>query len=337
MVQLALVGCAHIHTPGFVDRLLKRESVRVKSVFDADPRRARFRAEQLQAKTVTDLNEIIQDDSISGVIVCSETDAHETIVTPLAQAGKHLFVEKPLGLAADDAFRMSRQIADAGVLFQTGYFMRGNPAVLKIRDMLAAGIFGKVSRVRASNCHWGSIGGWFDARPDKPHEDWRWMADPKRAGVGAFGDLGTHVLDLLLWLFGPIKTVYCEIDLVTERYPDCDEAGEALIRFESGTIGTLAAGWVDHANPVLLQVSGTDAHAAIIDGKLHVKSPKHKLDGIIEDLPAAWPHAFDLFLDALEGKKVELVSAAEAADRSAAMEAMYQAAKSREKVTPRRA
>jgi predicted dehydrogenase len=49
---------------------------------------------------------------------------------------------------------------------------------------------GKITRARGSNCHSGSLGGWFD-------KEYRWMADPKIAGVGAFGDLGTHKLDIL--------------------------------------------------------------------------------------------------------------------------------------------
>ena len=96
------------------------------------------------------------------------------------------------------------------------------------------------------------------------------MADPKIAGVGAFGDLGTHLLDIMLWIMGEVTEVACTLDNGTARYEGCDETGEALMRFKNGTIGTLAAGWDDVANPVFLIVSGTEGHAAIIDQKLYI-------------------------------------------------------------------
>jgi len=100
------------------------------------------------------------------------------------------------------------------------------------------------------------------------------MADPKVAGVGAFGDLGTHKLDILMWLLGEVEAVTAEIKSVTARYGDCDETGEALIRFKNGVIGTLAAGWVDIEDPVQLEISGTEGHAIISDNHLYYRSKK---------------------------------------------------------------
>jgi predicted dehydrogenase len=153
-----------------------------------------------------------------------------------------------------------------GVLFQTGYFMRGSPIFRFLKEQLVAGAFGKVTRVRMINCHAGSLKGWFDT-------EWRWMADPAQAGVGGFGDLGTHALDILLWLFGPVSRVTADIDVATGRYGDCDEYGEGLLKFENGTIGSLAAGWVDVAQPVTLTISGTEGHAHVADGQLYLPQP----------------------------------------------------------------
>jgi predicted dehydrogenase len=132
-------------------------------------------------------------------------------------------VEKPLGMGAADAYRMADAIEAAGVLFQTGYFMRGQPIHLFLREQLAAGSFGKVTRFRHTNCHQGSLKGWFDT-------EWRWMADTAQAGVGGFGDLGTHSLDILLWLMGHVDDATASIKVATGRYGDCDEYGEGLRR-----------------------------------------------------------------------------------------------------------
>lgn len=315
MPTVSLLGVAHIHTPGFLKRLNARPGFTVKHVYDHDAGRAAKRAGEVNAQVAAD--PVAAMDGVDAVVICSETDRHRPLVEAAAAAGLPMFVEKPLGMAGDDADAMADAVEKAGVIFQTGYFMRSDPAVRRVKQMVSDGSFGTISRVRGSNCHSGSLSGWFD-------EEWRWMADVKQAGVGAFGDLGTHSLDLLLWLFGPVSVVTAQLDPVTNRY-GCDESGEALMRFEDGPVGTLAAGWVDRADPLSLLVSGTDAHATIYKGDLYVKSDAMGLDGKIEteDLPPALPHAFDLFLNALEGKPAELVGPKEAAYRSRVMAAMY--------------
>ena len=60
-------------------------------------------------------------------MICAETNRHEALVRQVVAARKPLFVEKPLGFAADDALAMAAAIEQAGLIFQTGYFMRGNP------------------------------------------------------------------------------------------------------------------------------------------------------------------------------------------------------------------
>lgn len=331
MHYTALVGAAHIHTPGFIKRLNAREDWKVKYVWDHDGERAARRAGELNAQTTTDLNAIWSDPEITSVVICSETNRHESLVRDAAAAKKHMFVEKPLGITAKDSYAMAEAIERAGVLFQTGYFMRGNPIHQFLREHIQKGSFGKITRIRHTNCHSGSLGGWFDT-------EWRWMADYAQAGVGAFGDLGTHSLDILLWLMGDVDRVSASIKVVTGRYGDCDETGESLIEFANGAIGTLAAGWVDVAHPISVIVSGTEGHAYVANGKLFFKSSH--VEGATDeevwtDLPAEWPHAFELFLDAVAGKAgVSLVGAREAAVRSAVMEAMYQAAQQSAWVTP---
>ena len=332
MIQLALVGCAHIHTPSFIKRLNDRPEVSVKYVWDHDQTRAKKGAAELSAQTVTDLADIWSDSAIEAAIICAETDRHETLVLAGAAAKKHLFVEKPLGFGAADSYKMAEAIEQAGVLFQTGYFQRGQPIHLFVRDHIQKGSFGKITRIRHSNCHSGSLRDLFTP-------EWLWMTDFKQAGCGAFGDLGTHSLDLLLWFMGNVRNVTATIDVATGRYGDCDEFGEGLLKFENGAVGTLAAGWVDVAHPVNLIISGTEGHAYAANGTLYFQS-KHVAgaDGKKPwtDLPAAWPHAFELFLDAILGQgDVSLVGPREAAVRSAVMEALYEGAKRQQWVQPK--
>ncbi len=322
-LTLALVGAAHIHTPGFIDLLKTRNDVRVKSVWDHDAARAEKRAKELSAEVVGDVNKIWSDSEIPAVVIYSETNRHHDLVLAAAKAGKHMFVEKPLGITAKESLAMAEAIQRANLLFTTGYFMRTDPKHLFLKEEVAKGNFGKITRVRGSNCHSGALEGWFDT-------EWRWMADPKIAGIGGFGDLGTHKLDILMWLLGDIETVTADVKSVTGRYGDCDECGEGLIQFKNGVIGTLAAGWVDVEDPVQLLISGTEGHAVVVDNHLYYKS-KHRPGSDSKDpytkLPPASRPPMHQFLDAVAGAKDQpLVKPSEAAARVVAMEALYKGA-----------
>lgn len=329
-ITIALVGGAHIHTPGFIDLVKTRNDVVVKSVWDHDAARAQKRAKDLNSHVVEDVNQIWSDPEIQAVVIYSETNLHQDLILAAAKAGKHMFAEKPLGITAKESMAMAHAIEAANLLFTTGYFMRTDPKHLFLKDEISKGHFGKITRARGSNCHSGALEGWFD-------KEWRWMADPKIAGIGGFGDLGTHKLDILMWLLGDVEAVTADVKIITGRYPGCDECGEGMIQFKSGVIATLAAGWVDIEDPVQLLVSGTEGHAVVVDNHLYYKS-KHVQGSDSKDpytkLPPAPRPPMHQFLDAVAGAKDQpLVKPSEAAARVVVMEALYKGAHDRKWVS----
>jgi predicted dehydrogenase len=323
-VVMAFVGVAHIHTPGYVDLLKKREDVRVKAVWDHEPARAEKNAKELGAQAVKEASEIWSDPEIAAVVITSETVYHHDLVLAGAKAGKHLFVEKPLGITGAESMAMAEAIEKANVLFTTGYFMRTDPKHLYLKDQVAKGNFGKVVRVRGSTCHAGALEGWFDT-------DYRWMTDYKLAGVGAFGDLGTHKLDILMWMLGDVESATAKLRSVTGRFGHCDESGEGLVQFKNGVLGAFSAGWVDLGDPVPLLISGTEGHAIVSDNHLYYRSkrvPDSDATEPFTKLPPAPRPPLHQFVDAVVGKKDQpLVTAREAAARVRVMEAMYRGAR----------
>ena len=133
MINIALVGCAHIHTPGFIKRIKARSDVTVLSVWDHDAARAARSAAECGAQVVADVAEIWRDKRIQAVLVCSETNRHEELVLGAAAAKKHLFVEKPLGFATADAARMATAIRKAKVKFQTATSCAATPFICSSR------------------------------------------------------------------------------------------------------------------------------------------------------------------------------------------------------------
>ncbi|MEM1060504.1 MAG: Gfo/Idh/MocA family oxidoreductase [Verrucomicrobiota bacterium] len=319
MSNFAFLGTVHIHTPDFVNRVNARPGSAALAVWDSDGDSAARRAADLRCPVASGPEEICARPDIDAVIICSETSRHAELVAMAAAAGKHLFVEKPLGMSAADAAQMQRQIEAAGVIFQTGYFMRSLAEYRFLKAQMEAGAFGPVYRAKAANCHKGSLVGLFD-------EEWRWMADPARAGCGGFGDLGFHSLDLLLWMLGEVESVTAVVDGGSQRYGEADELGEAILRFRNGTLATLSSGWTDRLNPVPFLLSGRDGAAALLPDGLQLAGPA--FDGQNPDLPDALPHAFELFLNAVEsGEPKDLVPVAQAAYGNRVIDAMYQSAR----------
>ena len=199
-----------------------------------------------------DASAIWFDPQIKAVVICSKRTGGKLILAA-AKSGKHIYAEKPLGMGArTPRTRPGRSRRPASC--SRPATLCAHPNVQFIREQLARGEFGKVTRVRGSNCHGGALEGWFDT-------DWRWMADPKVAGIGAFGDLGTHSLDLLLMLSGNVSRTTAAVSATPPTGPGCDEGGEGMMIFDNGTLGSLVAGWDDVADPVTLEISGTEGHA----------------------------------------------------------------------------
>ncbi|TVQ65623.1 MAG: gfo/Idh/MocA family oxidoreductase [Balneolaceae bacterium] len=310
-ITLAMVGGQHIHAPNFAQRMARAENVTTKYQWDSNPDTAVRRQEVTGGEIAESPEQIFNDPEVDGVVICSITDKHVDLIPAAARAGKHIFAEKPVGMNGDQAEAIAQAVNSSGVLFQTGYFMRSNGANLKVRELIQSGALGKITRLRLSNVHSGAIGGWFDT-------EWRWMADVEQAGVGAFGDLGSHVFDLLLWLMANDTPVSCtgHIEQAIARYPGCDEYGEGMVVFESGAVATVAGGWVDHANPNQLEVSGTEGHARITNGQLYLRIPGQEITANEPwtDLPENWKHPLELFFDAVRGEQgLPLITADEAA------------------------
>jgi predicted dehydrogenase len=253
-------------------------------------------------------------------------------VKQAAAAGKHIFVEKPLAIDAEEAEQMRKAIEAAGVAFQTGFFRRSDPVRQFIKQEITARHLGKITRMRDTNCHQGALGGWFDTQ-------WRWIADKEQAGGGGFADLGAHALDTTLWCLwgrsgGPCGEVVSATGAAgaqLNRYPDIDEYGVRIITFEPGALAVVEASWVDEKLRAGVEVNGLEGQIYVRDGRVYYYS-KHVegADGSewTGELPAATPHAFDLFFDQLEGKPigVPLITAAEAAEESRVMAEMYRSA-----------
>jgi predicted dehydrogenase len=204
----------------------------------------------------TDWREVVVAKDIDLVDVCTPGDTHAPIAIAAAEAGKHVFCEKPLANTLEDARAMLAAVRKAGVRHMVNFNYRRCPAVSLARQMVEAGEIGEVRQWRATY-----LQDWLvDA--DSPYS---WRMDKKIAGSGAHGDLNAHAIDLARFITGAeIAQVVGDMKtFVTERpYPDgsgsgvgasgsakksgkgkvtVDDASLFLARFASGAIGTFEA------------------------------------------------------------------------------------------------
>jgi predicted dehydrogenase len=334
---IAVVGAAHTHMKWYPGTL--NGNARVKYLWDPDAKRAEWCVKQFKgAKIAASVDEILSDPEVAGVVICSETNRHHDLVIAAAKAHKAMFVEKPLAITGKDAAEMSDAIDKAGVFFTTGYFMRTSPKYQFVKEQIDKGNFGKITRAYVANCHNAGREGEFD----NPYH--HWFTETKQAGGGACIDMGTHAVDMLMWLLGDVELATGDLSTAATKYGETDDCGEALLKFKNGATGVAAAGWVCPFNTLRLEVVGTEGYAMYVaDGSRDQlffesrKVPGSSLKMPVPDdkMPKGLPSPLEQFLNAVTGQKGPgAVTAQEAAARASVMEAIYTGAKKHEWVKP---
>lgn len=223
------------------------------SVAEEVPGRADEAAEQFGFASATrDWREVAADPRVRAVSITAPNFLHREIGVAMADAGKHIWIEKPVGLAPRDARAVADAVAEAGVQGAVGFNYRNAPAVEAARDLIASGELGTVTHVRIR------LFSDYAAHPDGALT---WRYERERGGSGVLGDLASHGVDLARFLLGDITSLTADTAVfVPERArPTGATAGHSLavggelgpvenedyvnclLRFASGARGVLEA------------------------------------------------------------------------------------------------
>ncbi|MEP6661209.1 MAG: Gfo/Idh/MocA family oxidoreductase [Acidimicrobiales bacterium] len=195
------------------------------------------------AHAVSGWQEVTGDDDVDLVDICTPNDAHVDIALDAMSRGKHVLCEKPLAVTADDAYRLVLAAQASDRITQVGFVYRQWPAVAMARRLIDEGVIGSVRTARARFL--------LDYNSD-PDVAMSWRFDRARAGSGALGDVGSHCIDLLQYLVGPITNVTARMHTFIPVRSDrdgravdvtVDDQTEILAEFESGATGTILASW----------------------------------------------------------------------------------------------
>jgi predicted dehydrogenase len=160
------------------------------------------------------------------IYVATPVDLHAEEVMRCAEAGKHVFCEKPLGHAVEEAQGIVAACRSHGMKLGVGLMMRFHSQHVEALRMVAAGRIGSPVLGRAQ------LSCWY------PPIEGAWRQDPARGGGGSLMDMGSHCIDLLEMYFGRTRLVRCMTDQLVHDYASEDTAIVAL-EFETGAKGVV--------------------------------------------------------------------------------------------------
>ncbi|MFE9444723.1 Gfo/Idh/MocA family protein [Streptomyces sp. NPDC006602] len=223
------------------------------TVADEVPGRAEEAAAQFGfATAVRDWREVAADPRVRAVSITAPNFLHREIGVAMAEAGKHIWIEKPVGLTVADARAVADAAAKAGMHSAVGFNYRNAPAVEAARELITSGGIGTVTHVRVRL---------FSDYAAHPQGALTWRYERERGGSGVLGDLASHGVDLARYLLGDITSLTADTAVfVPERArPTGATAGHSLasggelgpvenedyvsclLRFASGARGVLEA------------------------------------------------------------------------------------------------
>jgi predicted dehydrogenase len=275
LIGHAFMGAAHSQAwrtaPHFFDLPLRPE-LTVLAGRDRD--RATDAAARLGwASVETDWRRVLERDDVGLVDVCTPGDTHAEIAVAALEAGKHVLCEKPLANTVAEAEAMTEaaeRAAARGVRSMVGFTYRRVPAIGLARRLVAEGRIGQVRHVRAQY-----LQDWI-ADPSAPMS---WRLEKDRAGSGALGDIGAHIVDLTQYVTGEVLTgVSAVLETFVKQRPlpasagslsgvagegtgevTVDDAAVFLGRFSGGALATFEATRfaLGRKNAIRIEVNGS--------------------------------------------------------------------------------
>jgi predicted dehydrogenase len=184
------------------------------------------------------------------VIVSNPTSLHLEVAIPAAQAGFHLFLEKPISHSMERVDELCKAVEIGGGKVLVGYQYRFHPGLIKVKELLFNGAIGRTLSVRA---HWGEyLPGWH------PWEDYR-------LGYSARNDLGggvvltlSHPLDYLRWLMGDIQELWSFTASLGELGLKVEDTAEIGMRFSNGVMGSVHLDYNQQPPNHYIELIGTE-------------------------------------------------------------------------------
>lgn len=230
-MRFAIVG-AGVLAPLHAEAISHNPQAELIAIADIRLEKAKHLAQKFpDVATYTDYEKMLKREDIDVVCVCVPSGLHEQVVVAAAQAGKHVFCEKPLEITLEKADRILEACHTNNVKLGVAFQRRTLPAAMAARKVIEEGKLGRLIMGNAYLKYYRSPEYYRSA-------DWRgtWEWD----GGGALMNQGIHGTDLIQWLTGGVVSVYAYTDTLV-REIEVEDTAVALLKYKNGAFGVIQA------------------------------------------------------------------------------------------------
>lgn len=275
-IRFGIIGCGGIARRRTINGLLMAESAVCEAIMDTNRESLDATGDQYGiAKRYLDVDSLLADKDVDAVYIATPVFCHKEQVFKAADAGKHILLEKPMGLTSADGEEMDAYCKARGVLLGVGFMMRFHAVHVEIKKLIDSGKIGTVVSAYAKfNC-------------ESPVSPIKWRQTKAFSAGGTMMDMGIHCIDLLTYLTG-LKvtevTGICGNQIF--KYPDTEDAGTGIFKMDNGALFTVEANFnlSDELGGCRFEIYGTDGTivAERTIGQLEVGEVKYILRSELE-------------------------------------------------------
>ncbi len=299
LIKIGIIGCGGIANGKHMPALAKVEDAEMVAFCDIIPERAEKAAKEFgtpDAKVYTDYRELLKDKTIDVVHVCTPNRSHSFITVDALEAGKHVMCEKPMAINSAEAQKMLDAAKRTGKKLSIGYQNRFRDDSLYLKKEAEDGTFGDIYFAKATAIRRRAV------------PTWGVFLNEYEQGGGPLIDIGTHALDLTLWMMNNYKPKYCVGTAYHKLNNDTDQANMwgnwepekftvedsafGFVVMENGATIMLESSWALNSLDVREATTafcGTKAGADMIggvringvrNGRQYVLEPNFKVGGV---------------------------------------------------------
>ena len=249
LLRWGILGCGDVAEYKGGPPLYTVEDSELIAVMRRDKEKAEdFAARHGAKRAYHTVEGLLADDEINAVYIATPPYLHceQTILT--AEAGKHVLCEKPMGMNVAECQQMVDACRENNVTLTIAYYRPFFPNIIKMKELMQAGAIGGVVLGRVNHT----------ASYDPSNHEWgAWRTDPKISGGGVLMDLGSHRIDLLMYLMGDVTSACGYADNVHLPYP-VDDSTVFTLRFENGPHAVANINWNVGVSIDEVEVYGTE-------------------------------------------------------------------------------
>lgn len=229
ILNWAIIGCGII-SESHLDAITSLKHTKLYAVCDVIAERAQEKLEKYHAqKLFTNYKELLSDPAVDVVSICTPSGMHAEMAIAAANAGKHIFCEKPMDVTAEKMTAMVDAVEKSGVKCGCVFQRRTYPEAVAVHKFIEEHDLGPIIFAEARLKYY---------RDQAYYDSGDWRATWELDGGGALMNQGVHGIDLLRWFVGDVKSVYAMCRTLA-RNIDVEDAAAAVVEFQNGAIGTI--------------------------------------------------------------------------------------------------